>query len=99
MLGIRRRDFITLLGGTLARPGGNATGFMSSEYSLSAKRLELLKQIAPRVTRAAVIRVIERGSANLGQFAAIQTAATSFGVELTPIDASNGDEIERGVNA
>ena len=67
----------------LARPGGNATGFMEFEYSLGGKWLELLKQIAPSVTRAAVLRDPSQGSAT-GQFAAIQAVAPSLRVEVTP---------------
>jgi putative tryptophan/tyrosine transport system substrate-binding protein len=71
---------------SLSHPGGNATGFISFEFSLSAKLLELLKEIAPGVNRVAVLRdpTVPAGS---GGFAAIQTAAPSFGVELTAIDA------------
>src|SRR5215216_6370067 len=81
---------------SLARPGGNATGFTVFEYGISAKWLELLKEIAPRVTRAAVLRdaTIPQG---VGQFAVIQAVATSFGVELRPVDLRDADEIERGV--
>ena len=70
---------------SLARPGGNATGFTLFEYGISGKWLELLKEIAPRVTRAAVLRdpTIPEG---IGQFAAIQAVAPSLGVELRPID-------------
>jgi putative ABC transport system substrate-binding protein len=67
---------------TLARPGGNATGFTPFEYGLSGKWLELLKEIAPRVTRVAVLRDLNIG---LGQLGAIQSVAPSLGVELTPI--------------
>jgi putative ABC transport system substrate-binding protein len=83
---------------SLARPGGNATGFTSFEFSMSGKLLELLKEIAPRVTRAAVIRdpFVPAGS---GGFAAIQTAAPSFGVELTPVGLRDSEEIERGITA
>ena len=80
---------------SLARPGGNATGFMPSEYSTSGKWLELLKEIAPRVTRAAIIRDPTLTPA-VAQFAAIQSAAASLGVELSPIDVRNTGEIERG---
>jgi putative tryptophan/tyrosine transport system substrate-binding protein len=80
----------------LARPGGNATGFTASEFSLNAKSLELLKEIAPRVARVAVVRD-PSVSAGSGGFAAIQTAAPSFGVELTPIGVHDADEIERGI--
>ncbi len=83
---------------SLARPGGNATGFTSYEYSLSAKWLELLKEIAPRVTRVAVIRDPTRGEA-IGQFAVIQAAGSSLGVELRPINAPDRVEIERAVAA
>jgi putative tryptophan/tyrosine transport system substrate-binding protein len=83
---------------SLARPGGNATGFTGYEYGIGAKWLELLKEIAPRVTRAAVLRdaSIPQG---VGQFAVIQAAAPSLGVELRPVDLRNADEIERGVSA
>jgi putative tryptophan/tyrosine transport system substrate-binding protein len=83
---------------SLARPGGNATGFGASEFSLSGKWLELLKEIAPRVTRVAVIRdpSVPAGS---GGFAAIQTVAPSFGIELTPVGVRDADEIERGITA
>jgi putative ABC transport system substrate-binding protein len=81
---------------SLARPGGNATGFTAFEFSLSAKLLELLKEIAPGVMRVAVVRdpFVPAGS---GGFAAIQTAAASFGVELTPVGVHDADEIERGI--
>ena len=81
---------------SLARPGGNATGFTAYEFSLSAKLLELLKEIAPGVTRVAVVRdpTVPAGS---GGFAAIQTAAPSFGVELTPVGVHDAGEIERGI--
>ena len=83
---------------SLARPGGNATGFMSFEYGMSAKWLELLKQVAPSVTRVAVIRdpAITAGA---GQFGAIQSVAPSFGVELSPISARDAPEIERAIAA
>jgi putative ABC transport system substrate-binding protein len=83
---------------SLARPGGNATGFMNFEYGVSGKWLELLKQIAPRVTRAAVLRDSTL-MASMGQFAAIQSVAPSYGVELSPIDTRQSDEIERAVAA
>ena len=81
---------------SLAHPGGNATGFTTTEFSQSAKLLELLKQIAPNVTRVAVLRdpFVPAGS---GGFAAIQTAAPGFGVELTPVGVHDGEEIERGI--
>jgi putative ABC transport system substrate-binding protein len=81
---------------SLARPGGNATGFTSYEFSLNAKLLELLKEVAPGVTRVAVLRdpFVSAGS---GGFAAIQTAAASLKVELIPIGVHEADEIERGI--
>jgi putative ABC transport system substrate-binding protein len=81
---------------SLARPGGNATGFTAFEFSLSAKLLELLKEIAPGVTRVAVIRDAAV-AAGLGGFAAIQTAAPSFGVELSPVGVRDAAEIEGGI--
>ena len=83
---------------SLARPGGNITGFLSFEYGLAGKWLELLKQIAPGVTRVAVIR--DPGiSAGTGQFGAIQSVAPSFGVELAPINVREAGEIDRAVAA
>jgi putative tryptophan/tyrosine transport system substrate-binding protein len=81
---------------SLAHPGGNATGFTAYDFSLSAKLLELLKQIAPNVTRVAVLRdpFVPAGS---GGFAAIQTAAPGFGVELIPVGVHDGEEIEHGI--
>jgi putative tryptophan/tyrosine transport system substrate-binding protein len=83
---------------SLARPGGNATGFINFEYSISAKWLELLKQVTPRVTRAAVLRdpAIAQG---IGQFGAIQSVAPSLGVEVTPINVRDTGEIERSIAA
>jgi putative ABC transport system substrate-binding protein len=83
---------------SLARPGGNATGFMLLEYSLSGKWLELLKQIVPRLTRAAVLRDPANPS-GIGQFSAIQAAAQSLGVEVSPISVRDAGEIERAVEA
>jgi putative ABC transport system substrate-binding protein len=83
---------------SLARPGGNATGFISFEYSLSGKWLELLKQIAPSVTRVAVLRD-PAITAGIGQFGAIQTAAPSLGVEVSPVNVRDAGEIERAVTA
>ena len=83
---------------SLARPGGNATGFTQFEFSISAKWLELLKQIAPRVTRAVVLRDPSI-AAGLGQWGAIQSVAPSFGVELSPVDVRAADDIERAVTA
>ena len=81
---------------SLARPGGNATGFTQYEYGMSGKWLELLKEIAPRVTRVAVLRdpSIAAGS---GQLGAIQSVAPSLGVELRPVDARGPEEIERAI--
>ena len=83
---------------SLARPGGNITGFTNFEYSLSAKWLELLKEIAPGVTRAAVLRdpTVASGS---GQFGVIQAMASLLGVEVSPIDPREAQEIERAVTA
>src|SRR5262249_19648616 len=83
---------------SLARPGGNATGFTVFEYSMAAKWLELLKEIAPRVTRAAVLRdsAIAAGPA---QFGVIQAAAPSLGVELRVVDVRDAREIERAITA
>ena len=81
---------------SLAKPGGNATGFMPYEYSMSGKWLELLKEIAPRVTRAAVLRDPAVAS-GIGQFGAVQIVAPSFGVELIPVDVRDAGEIERAV--
>jgi putative ABC transport system substrate-binding protein len=83
---------------SLARPGGNATGFMAFEYGMSGKWLELLKEIAPRVTRAAIVRdpTVPVG---IGQLGAIQSVAPSFGVEANPIDVRDASEIERAVAA
>ena len=83
---------------SLARPGGNATGFTQFEYGISAKWLELLKEIAPNMTRAAVLRdpTIPEG---IGQFAIIQAVAPSLGVELRPVDVRDAGEIERAIAA
>ena len=83
---------------SLARPGGNATGLITFEYSISAKWLELLKQIAPDVTRAAVLRdpFISTG---IGQFGAIQAVAPSLGVEVSPVNVRDAGEIERAIAA
>ena len=83
---------------SLARPGGNATGFTAFEYGMTAKWLELLKDIAPRMTRTAVLRDPSI-AAGIGQFAAIQAVAPSFGVELNPVDVRDAAEIERVVTA
>ena len=83
---------------SLARPGGNATGFITFEYGLAAKWPELLKEIAPGTTRAAVLRD-PAITAGIGQFAAIQTAAPSLGMEIVPVNVRDPGEIERGVAA
>jgi ABC-type uncharacterized transport system substrate-binding protein len=83
---------------SLARPGGNATGFMSFEVGVSAKWLELLKEIAPGVKRVAVLRTLAT-AAGPGQFGVIQALAPSLGVELRPIDTRDAGEIERAVVA
>jgi putative ABC transport system substrate-binding protein len=83
---------------SLARPGGNITGFAVFEYSIGGKWLELLKEISPRMTRVAVLR--DRAVAlGPGQFGAIQTAAPSFGIEVSPISVDDKSEIERAVAA
>jgi putative ABC transport system substrate-binding protein len=79
---------------SLARPGGNATGFTLFEFGVSAKWLELLKQMAPRLTRVAVLRD-PSSSTGIGQFAAMQGVAPALGVELSPIGVSDPGEIER----
>jgi putative tryptophan/tyrosine transport system substrate-binding protein len=83
---------------SLARPGGSTTGFLLFEYSLSGKWLELLKQIAPNVTRAAVFRDTGNPSGN-AQFGAIQTVGQSLGVEVSPVNMRDASEIERAVAA
>jgi len=83
---------------SLSRPGGNATGFMMFEYGLSGKWLELLKEIAPGVTRAAVLRDAAI-TAGIGQFAVIQSVAPSVGVEVSPVSVRDAAEIERAVTA
>jgi ABC-type uncharacterized transport system substrate-binding protein len=82
----------------LSRPGGNVTGFMQFEYSLTAKWLELLKEIAPGVTRAAVLRESAL-PAGIGQFAVIQYVALSVGVEVSPVNVRDAPEIERAIAA
>jgi ABC-type uncharacterized transport system substrate-binding protein len=83
---------------SLSRPGGNATGFTQFEYSLSAKWLELLREIAPGLTRAAVLRDAALTS-GVGQFAVIQSVAPSVGVEVSPVNLRDAGEIERAVAA
>lgn len=82
---------------SLARPGGNTTGFTLFEYGMSAKWLEMLKRMAPGVTRVAVAR--DQSVSGVGQFAAIQSAAQSFGVDLRPIGLRDAAEIERAISA
>ncbi|MGA7331457.1 MAG: ABC transporter substrate-binding protein, partial [Pseudolabrys sp.] len=81
---------------SLARPGGNVPGFTFVEYGMSGKWLELLKEIAPRVTRVAILRDPTL-AVGIGQLGAIQSVAPSFRVEASPIDVRNGDEIERAI--
>jgi putative ABC transport system substrate-binding protein len=81
---------------SLARPGGNATGFTQFEFTLSGKWLELLKEIAPNVTRVAVLRDPTL-TTSIAQFAAIQVVAPSLRVELTPLNVRDANEIERAV--
>jgi putative ABC transport system substrate-binding protein len=83
---------------SLARPGGNATGFAAFDYSFSAKWVELLNKVAPRVMRVAVMRdpAITTG---IGQFAAMQSVAPSLGIELTPLVVRGADEIEQSITA
>ena len=83
---------------SLARPGGNATGFMNYEYSLSGKWLELLKQIVPGVTRVAVLRDATTPT-GMGQFGVIQAVAPSLGVEVIPVNVRDAGEIEHAVAA
>jgi putative ABC transport system substrate-binding protein len=83
---------------SLSHPGGNATGFMMFEYSLCGKWPELLKEIAPGVTRAAVIRDAAL-AAGIGQFAVIQAVAPSAGVDVSPVDVGDVAEVERAVAA
>jgi putative ABC transport system substrate-binding protein len=81
---------------SMARPRGNATGFIAFEYSISGKWLELLKEITPNLTRVAVLREPSL-AAGIGQFAAIQSAAASSGVELSAIDSRDAGDIERAL--
>ena len=82
---------------SISRPGGNSTGFMNSEFSLSTKLLELLKQIAPGVTRVLVLGV--PGTGPTGQYAAIQAVASSLGAEVTPIFGRDASDTERAIAA
>ena len=81
---------------SLARPGGNVTGFTPFEYGISGKWLELIKELAPRATRVAVLRDLTIG---LGQLGAIQSVAPSLGIELRPVNVRDADEIERSIAA
>jgi putative tryptophan/tyrosine transport system substrate-binding protein len=83
---------------SLARPGGNATGFMTFEYSMGGKWLELLKQIAPSMTRVAVLRDPNQGGGT-GEFAVIQAVAPSLRVEVNPVSVRDTGEIERAIAA
>jgi len=83
---------------SMARPGGNTTGFVQFEFSISGKWLELLKEISPSVSRVAVIRDPVQFS-GVGALAAIQTAAPSFGVEVSPVDPRDGKEMERAITS
>jgi putative ABC transport system substrate-binding protein len=83
---------------SLARPGGNVTGFMTVEYSIGGKRLELLKEIAPNVARVAVLRDPTQGDGT-SQFAAIQAVAPSLRVEVNPVNVRDAGEIERAIAA
>jgi putative ABC transport system substrate-binding protein len=83
---------------SLARPGGNATGFTLLEYGMSGKWLQLLKEIAPRVTRVAVLRDADI-AAGAGQLGAMQSVAPLLGVELRPLGVGNASEVERGITA
>jgi putative tryptophan/tyrosine transport system substrate-binding protein len=83
---------------SLARPDGNTTGFASTEFGLSAKLLELLKQVAPQVSHVAVVRN-PANTAEVAQFGAMQAVAPSLGVELTPISGHNRDDFERDIRA
>ena len=83
---------------SLARPGGNATGILQFEYSLSGKWLELLKEIAPSVTRTAVLRDAAL-SGGVGQFAVIQSVAPTLGIDVSPVNVRDASEIERSITA
>ncbi|MGB7010463.1 MAG: ABC transporter substrate-binding protein [Pseudolabrys sp.] len=83
---------------SMAHPGGNTTGFMTTEYSIGGKWAELLKQIAPHVTRALVFRD-PASTSGIGQFAVVRSVAQSLGVELTPANVRDTDQIERAVAA
>jgi len=82
---------------SLARPGGNATGFITAEFGMSGKWLELLKQIAPSVKRAAFLQDLTAGTSSSAQFAAIQAVAPSFGVELVSIVLHDASQLEKAI--
>ena len=84
---------------SLARPGGNVTGFTQFEYSLSGKWLQLLKELTPSVTSVAVLRDLGVGSAGIGQWAVIQAMSEQIGVEFIPISIRDVNEMERGIAA
>jgi putative ABC transport system substrate-binding protein len=81
---------------SLARPGGNATGFLLYEYSVGGKWLELLKQIAPTITRVAVLRDT-RTASGTGQFAAIQSVAPSLNIDVVPVNMREAADLERSI--
>ena len=83
---------------SMARPGGNVTGFTQFEFTLSGKWPQILKEIAPEVTRAAILRS-PFTPAGIGQWAVIQAAASSIGMEVSPVGIGDADEIERGITA
>jgi putative ABC transport system substrate-binding protein len=83
---------------SLARPGGNTTGFMTFEYGLSGKWPELLKEIAPQIRRVAVLRN-PSNAAGIGQWAIMQAVAGSIGLELSPVNVQNADDVERGIDS
>jgi putative ABC transport system substrate-binding protein len=83
---------------TLAKPGGNATGFMNFEFSVGAKWLELLRDIVPDIKRVAVVRDTA-ASSGAGQLGAVQTLATSLGVEVAPIGVGSADQIKTGLQS
>ena len=83
---------------SLARPGGNVTGFMSTEYSMAAKWLELLKETAPSVTRVAILRDASQGSGT-SQFAAIATVAPALNVNVNPINLGDADQITQSIES
>jgi putative ABC transport system substrate-binding protein len=83
---------------SLSRPSGNATGFTSPEYGFAGKWVELIKEMAPGVTRVAILRDAT-SSSGIGYMGAVRLAASSFGMELTPVGITDAGEIERGVTA